>query len=91
MGQLHSAFKQTDLVEGLDIWGKTGMDTEDLAFNDSSDAEVVKDICAILPRVNIAVFSDSLIVETVSSRNLSRFVITAKQCDPVWILEFQAH
>jgi hypothetical protein len=91
VGQLHPAFKQTDLVEGLDIWGETGMDTEDLAFNDSSDAEVVEDISAILPRVGIAVFSDSLIVEAVSSRNLSRFVITAKQGDPVWVLELQAH
>ena len=91
MGQLHPAFKQTDLVESLDVWREAGMDAEDLALNDGSDAEVVEDVSAILPGISIAVFSDSLVVEAVGGRNLSRFVVTAKQGNPVWVLELQAH
>ena len=86
MRQLHSAFKQADLIKGLDIWGQACMHTEDLAFNNSCNAEVVKDVRAILPWVSIAVFSDSFIVKTVGGRDLSRFVVASEKSDPVWVL-----
>ena len=77
MGQLHPAFKQTDLIKGLDIWGESCMHTEDLALDHSCDTEVVKDVSAVLPGVGIAVFPDSFIIETVRGRDLSRFVIAS--------------
>lgn len=67
------------------------MDAKDLAFNNSGDAEVIKDVCAVLPRVSVAVFSDSFVVKTVGSRNLSRFVVSSEERDSVRIFEFQAH
>lgn len=78
MGQLHPAFKQADLVQGLDVWGKAGMHAENFALNDGSDAKVIEDVRAVLPRVCVAVFSDSFVVESVGGRNLSRFVIAAE-------------
>lgn len=67
------------------------MNAEYFAFDDSSDTEMVEDICAILPGVCVAIFSDSFIVKAVSCRNLSRFVVTSQQSDTVGPLEFEAH
>ena len=86
MRQLHSSFKQADLIKGLDVWGQACMHTKDLAFNNSCNAEVVKDVRAILPWVSLAVFSDSFIVKTVGGRDLSRFVVSSEKSNPVWVL-----
>jgi len=89
--QLHPALEQANLVESLDVWRQAGVHTEDLAFNDGSDAQVVKDVTAVLPRVGVSILSDRLVVETVSGRNLSRFVIATQNCDFVRVLQLQAH
>jgi hypothetical protein len=91
MGQLHSAFKQADLIKGLDVWGKACMHAKDLAFNNSCNTEVVKDVRAILPRVSIAVFSDSFIVKTIGGRDLSRFVVASEKSNSIWVLKLEAH
>jgi hypothetical protein len=52
------------------------MDTEDFAFNDGTNAEIIEDLCAVFPRVGITILSDSLIIESVYSCNLSSFVST---------------
>ena len=85
-------FRTRELVERLaSLRRQAGVHTEDLAFNDGSDAQVVKDVTAVLPRVGVSILSDRLVVETVSGRNLSRFVIATQNCDFVRELQLQAH
>ena len=91
MREFHASFKESDLVKSLDIWGQTGMNAENSAFNDSGDAEVIKNFSAVLPGVCITILSDGLVVEAVSSGNLSRFMVSSEQRDTVWVLKFQAH
>ena len=63
--QLHPALEQANLVERLDVWRQAGVHAKDLAFNDGSDAQVVKDVTAVLPWVGVSILSDRLIVESV--------------------------
>lgn len=63
------------------------MDTEDFAFNDSSNTEIVEDFSAIFPRVGVSILSDCLIIKTVNSCNLSSLVVTSEQGDVSWIFQ----
>ncbi len=89
VGNLHATLNQTNLVHCLDIWGKTSVDTEYFAFNNSSDAEIVEYLSAILPRICVSVLSDSLIVETIDSGDLSGFMVASQESDVGWVLQFQ--
>lgn len=73
---LHAAFEQANLVEGLDVWREATMDTEDLSFNDGTDAEEVEHFGAVFPRVGVSVLSDSLVVETVDGSDLTGLVVS---------------
>ena len=66
------------------------MNTEDFAFNNSTNAKVVEDFGAVLPWVGITVLSNCFIVEPVHSSNLSGFVISSQESDMRWVLQLQA-
>ena len=66
------------------------MDTEDLAFDHSSNSEVVEDLCAILPWICISIFSNSLIIETIHGSDLSSLMVSSKQGNMRWVLKLEA-
>lgn len=78
MRNLNSSFKESDLVERLDIGGKSSMNTEDTAFNHCTDAEVIENFSAVLPGVCVAVLPDDFVVKTVDRCDLTCFVITSQ-------------
>ena len=41
------------------------METEDLVLNDSSQGQVVEELCELLPHIGISVLSQALIIETI--------------------------
>jgi len=90
MWDLHAAFEQADLVEGLDIWGEATVDAEDLSFNDGTDTEEVEHFGAVFPRVGVSVLSDRLVVETIDGSDLAGLVVSAQQRDAAWVLQLQA-
>lgn len=77
VGDLHSALDEADLVDGLDVGGEPSVDAEDLALNDGANAQVVKDFGTIFPWVSVSILSNSLIIESVNSCNLSSFMISS--------------
>jgi hypothetical protein len=87
---LHTAFEQADLVEGLDVWGEATVDAEDLSFNDGADTEEVEHFGAVFPGVGVSVLSDRLVVEAVDGGDLAGLVVSAQQRDAAWVLELQA-
>jgi hypothetical protein len=90
MGDFHSSFDESDLVNSLNIWGETTVDAEDLSFDNSADAQVVKNFSAILPGVGITVLSDSFVIEAVNSGNLPSFVVASEEGDVSGVLELEA-
>jgi len=66
------------------------MDAEDLAFNDGTDAEVVENFSAVLPRVSVSVLSNGFVIEAVYGCDLSGLVVTSKKSDVSRVLELEA-
>ena len=81
-----SPFNQSDLVHGLNVWRQTTVNAKDLSLYHCSNSQVVKHLCAVLPRVGIAILSDSFIVEAVNSGNLTGLVVASQQSYESWIL-----
>ena len=63
-GLLH-AIELTNLIKGVDRWGETTVETENLVLNDGSQRQVVEKLSELLPYVSVAVLSEALIIETV--------------------------
>lgn len=90
VGDLHSSVDESDLVDGLDLWGQSAMDTEHLALDNGSDSEIVEDFGAVFPWVSIAILPDSLIVEAVDSGDLPSLVVSSQEGDMSWVLHLEA-
>lgn len=90
MRDFHSSIDESHLVDGLDLWGETSVNAEDLSFDDSADAKVVEHFGAVLPWIGIAILSNSLIVKSVHGGDLPGLVVASKQGDVGWILQLEA-
>ena len=90
MRNLHPPFEEADLVECLDVWREATVDAEDFAFDDGTDTEVVEDLTAVLPGVDVAVLAHGLFVETVDRGDAACLVIASKKGDAVGVLELEA-
>ena len=52
------------------------METEDLAFNNGSEWEVIKEFGEHLPHISIAILTQTLIIETITIESLNKLVST---------------
>jgi hypothetical protein len=66
------------------------MNTEYFSFDYGANTKIVKDLGAVFPWVGITVLSDSFIIETVYSSNLSSLVVSSQQCNVSWVLKLEA-
>lgn len=66
------------------------MHTEDFIINDSSESQVVKDICAVPPHIDATILPQALVVESVDLSNLPTLVIPSNQSDSFWVSDFQS-
>jgi hypothetical protein len=65
MGNFLYSVQLSNLVQGIDTWGKTTMEAENLAFNNSSKWEIVKELGKGFPDVGISVLSQTLIIKSI--------------------------
>lgn len=65
------------------------MDAENFAFNNCSDAEIIENFSAVFPGVSVTILSDSLVIETINSCDLSGLMISSKKSNVSRILEFK--
>ena len=86
----HSSVDKSHLIDGLDLWGESSVDAENLSFDDSADAKVIEDLSAVLPWVGVSVLSNGLVVESIDGRDLPRLVISSEQSDVRWVLHLEA-
>lgn len=77
MRYLLDSIKLLDLIKSVNARRKASMETEDLLFNHSSQRQVVKKLCEALPNICIAVFAQTLVIESVHLCDLAALVITA--------------
>ena len=90
VGNFHSSVDKSHLIDGLDLWGESSVDAENLSFDNSADSKVIEDFSAVLPWVGISVLSNGLIVESIDGRDLPRLVVSSEQSDVRWVLHLEA-
>lgn len=59
------------------------MNAKDLVLDDCSEGEIIEDLCAVSPDIEGTELAQTLIVESVHLRDLSRLVIPADQRYPI--------
>lgn len=62
-----------------------------LVIDQSGKREVIKQVGKELPDIRIPVFPQTLVVESINLRNLSRFMVTSKDGDSISISEFKSN
>ena len=67
------------------------MQAEDLVLDDGSEWEVIEEVSQVLPHVCVAVLSEALVVEAVDLGDLTTFVVTSEDGEPVPIAHFEAN
>ena len=65
MGNFLDTVKLADLVEGVDRWRETSMQTENLSLDDCSQWQVIEQFSESLPNISISILAQALIVETI--------------------------
>jgi hypothetical protein len=86
VGNLHASVDKANLIESLNFWGEAAVNAENLALDHGANTEVVEDFSAVFPRVGVSVLSDSFIIETVDSCDLSCLVVSSEESDVSGIL-----
>ena len=66
------------------------MNTEDFAFNDGANSQVVEHLAAVLPGVDITILAHGFLVETIHRGDTARLVIASQERDAVRVLQLEA-
>jgi len=90
MWNFHSSIDKSNLVNCLDFWWQSSVNTENLALNDSADSKVIEDLGTVFPWVSVSVLSNCLVIETIDSCDLSGLMVSSKQGDVCWVLHLEA-
>lgn len=85
------AIESPNVIEGIDAWGETTVKAEDLIIDQSGQGKVIEEIGEIFPNVGIAVFSETLVIETVHLGDLTRFMISSEDSDSARVSDFQSY
>jgi hypothetical protein len=85
MRNLLSTSNNTYLVDGANLRTEATVNAENLAIDDRSKDEKVKDLAAGLPDRGVAVLLLTLLIETVDLCDLAGFVIPSNESDLIRI------
>lgn len=66
------------------------METEDLVVNEGGEGEVVEKVGEVLPDVGVAIFAQTLIVESVDLCDLAGFVVAAQNGDAAGVTDLES-
>lgn len=83
------AVQGPDVVEGVDRWAQPAVQTEDLVLNKSCEGEVVEEVGEIFPHIGVAIFAQTLVVETVNLGDLAGFVVSTEDSNTIGVANLQ--
>ena len=69
MWYLLDTIQSTDMVEGVDRWGESSVEAEDLSVHEGCQGEAIEQVCEVFPYARIAIFAQTLVVEPVDLKN----------------------
>ena len=91
VGYLLDSIELPHMVEGVDGGAQPTVETEYVVVDQGREREVVKEVGEELPNVGAAVLANALIIEAVHLRDLSGFVIAAKDEHSVGISHLETY
>ena len=66
MRDLLYSVELSDLVECVNRWRETTVQTEDLTFNNSSEREIIEELSEELPHIGITIFSQTFVIKSIT-------------------------
>lgn len=78
------------MIKCVNRWRQSSVQAEYLSINEGGEGQIVKQISKVFPHVRVAVFAQTLVVEAVDLRNLSGFVVAAKNSDSFTIADLES-
>lgn len=67
------------------------MKAENLVLDQGGKREIVEEVGEVLPDVRISVFTKAFVVKSVDLCDLSRFVVSTKNCNTLRVTNFQSN
>jgi len=91
VGHLLNPIELPHVVEGVDGGAEATVEAEYVIVDQGREGEVVEEVGEELPNVGAAILANALVVEAVHLRDLSGFVIAAKDEHSVGITYLEAY
>lgn len=88
---LLDAVKSSDVVQGVDGWGQSTVETEDLVVDESGEWEIVEEVGEVLPNVRVSVLAEALVVESVDLGDLTGLVVSTEDSDALWVADLKGN
>lgn len=80
----------SDLIDSLDFRRETSVNAEDFAVYNRSKGEIIEDFSEVVPWVDVSIFSEHFVIESVCLCCLSRFVVASKKSDTLGVFDLHA-
>ena len=77
-----------DVVQRIDCGRKPSVQREYLVFDKGGQRQEIEGVREVLPRVDVAVFPEALVVESVGLGDLSALVVAPEDGDTGWVSNF---
>ena len=90
MWDLLFPIKQSHLIKGRKIRWHASMNTKHSSINNSPQGDKIKSFIKILPTVRIPILFIYLIQKPIHHSDISTFMVTSQQDQPIWVPNFQA-
>lgn len=65
------------------------MKGQNASSDDGCQTEVIKDVTTVTPHISVPILANALVVEPVYLSDLSTFVISSDQGNPIWVSHLQ--
>ena len=77
MRYFHFPIDRSHLIDGFDFGGKSSMDTQNSAVNQSPQRQIVECLIEVFPGSRTPILFDNLIIEAINLSDLPGFMITS--------------
>ena len=91
MRNLPEAVDDFNLINRVNAWAESAVNTEDLVVDDTAQGEVVEHVGEVMPDCGVAVFPRALGVKAIRLRDTSALVISSDEMNSVGVSELETY
>lgn len=84
-----NSIERADIIQRVDTWRKATVEAEYLVLDQRRKWEVVEEIGKVLPNAGVAVFAETLVVETVDLCDLAGLMVSTQDSDALGIADLE--